>query len=112
MSKLYFTSTPTGEAGGEAEHNVRKAGNILRKWAFSIQTTVWFLWDLISTEQKPSTYVFDFSLRVGYGWMDEPEKIRWRNTGTVQQIGSSGLHHLFTILFITEIKGLVYFNLG
>lgn len=38
--------------------------------SISVQTMVWFLWDLISTEQKPSTDVFDFSLRVGYGWVE------------------------------------------
>ena len=44
---------------------------------------VWFLWDLISTEQKPNTDVFDFSLRVGYGWMEEPEQMQQRATGVV-----------------------------
>lgn len=74
---------PLGRGRRAVKYNVRKASNILLKWAFSVQTTVWFLWDFISTEQKPNTDAFDFSLRVGYGWLEEPEKMQQRNTEAV-----------------------------
>jgi hypothetical protein len=73
MNKLKSTSTSI-RRNIVLEYNVRNARDILPKWAFSVQTMDWVLWDLNSFERKPRTYAFDFFLRVGYGWMEEAEK--------------------------------------